>query len=171
MSYPHQFGCQWCGGPYNGGNCPGCGMVESGYGSVYNQDPYSYHDTSDLFHQPPDQEILTFSCEFCGGPHQGFECQTGNTFVYEQFPGNTQNFGYDQHPYDSQNQPQQFYCCEYCGGPHFSSDCQIGSPFPCNNYDSSGFDQPPQYQPIQATPQETDHDFFSKGSRVTRENE
>ena len=112
MSYSHPLGCQWCGGPHNDDDCPSFSMVESGDGSVYNQDPYSYHDTTDLFHQPPDHEIQTYLCEFCGGPHQGFECQTRNTFVYEQFSGNTQNFECDQHPYYSPNQSQQPYCCE-----------------------------------------------------------
>lgn len=83
MSYPHHLGYQWCGGPHNGGNCPGCGMVESGYRPVYNQDPYSYHNTTDLFHQPPNHVIPTYLCEYCGGHHQGFECLTRNTFVYE----------------------------------------------------------------------------------------
>lgn len=157
MSYPQPLDCQWCGGPYNGGNCPSCGMVESGYGSVYNQDPYSYHDTTDFFHQPSHHEIQAYSCEFCGGSHQGFECQTRDMFVYEQFSDNTQNFGYDQHPYDSPSQSQQFYCCEFCGGPHFSSDCQTGNPFPCNNYDYLYHDQPPQCQMIR-TPQQTQQD-------------
>ena len=31
MSYPYLLDCQWCGGPHNGANCPGCGMVELGY--------------------------------------------------------------------------------------------------------------------------------------------
>jgi hypothetical protein len=153
MSHPHLLDCQWCGGPHNGGNCPSCGIVESGNGSVYNQNPYSYHDMTDLFHQLPHHETPTYSCEYFGGPHQGFECQTGNTFVYEHFPGNTQNFENEQIPYYSPNLTQQFYCCEYCGDPHFSCDCQTRNPFPCNNYDSSNFDQPSQYTTPQPLPQ------------------
>ncbi|GKF04573.1 hypothetical protein Tco_0035241 [Tanacetum coccineum] len=43
-----------------------------------------------------------------------------------------------------------FYCCEYCGGLHDSSNCQYRNqvfyePNPCNDFDSSGFDQPSQY--------------------------
>ena len=81
MSYPHLLDRQWCGGPYNGGNCPSCGMVESGNGSVYNQDPYSYHDTTDLFHQLPHYETQQFyCCEYCGGPHFSSDCQIGDPF-------------------------------------------------------------------------------------------
>ncbi|GJX80103.1 hypothetical protein Tco_0328252 [Tanacetum coccineum] len=55
----------------------------------------------------------TYSCEFCGGgPHHGFDCQTGNTLVYEQVPCNNQNFGFDQYPYYSPSPPQQFCYCE-----------------------------------------------------------
>jgi hypothetical protein len=148
MSYSHPLVCQWCGSPYNGGNCPSCGMVESGNGSVYNQNPYSYHDTTDSFHQLPHHETQQFyCCEYCGGSHYSSDCQSGNTLVYEQVPDNN----HDSNTYDSQ--PHQFNCCEYCGGPHFSSDCQTGNPFPCNNYDYSFQDPPPQYQMIQATPQ------------------
>ncbi|GKB14742.1 hypothetical protein Tco_0848665 [Tanacetum coccineum] len=30
MSSSYPYGCQWCGGPHNGGNCPDCNKVESG---------------------------------------------------------------------------------------------------------------------------------------------
>ena len=159
MSSSYLYGCEWCGGSHNGGNCPGCSMVESGNGFVYDQNPYSYHETTDFFHQPPQHEMETYSCEsYGGGPHQGFDCQTGNTLVYEQVPCNNQNFGYDQHPYDLPSQSQQFYCCELCGGPHYSSDCQTRNPLvyehtPYDNHDSSGFDQPSQYTTPQPLPQ------------------
>ena len=98
-------------------------------------------------------QIQTYSCEFCGGPHYESVCQSGNSFVYEQFSDNNQNLQNDQYPYDSPYQTQQFNYCEYCEGPHFSSDCQTGNPFPCNSYDSSGYDQPPQYDMVQTNPQ------------------
>lgn len=104
--------------------------------------------------------IQQYSCEFCGGPHYESVCQSENSFVYEQFSDNNQNFQNDQYPYDSPYQTQQFNCCEYCGGSHFSSDCQTGNSLPCNNYDYQYQDQPPQYQPIQATPQETNQDWL-----------
>nr|GEX18138.1 hypothetical protein [Tanacetum cinerariifolium] len=67
----------------------------------------------------------TFSYEYCGGsPHPGFDCQTGNTPVYDQGPCYNQDFGYNQSPFYSPSQPQQFDCYEVCGGPHYSSDCQ-----------------------------------------------
>ncbi|GJZ52541.1 hypothetical protein Tco_0607056 [Tanacetum coccineum] len=70
--------------------------------------------------------------------------------VYEQGPCYNQNFGFNQPPFYSPSQPQQFDCCEVYGGPHYSSDCQNKNPViyesnSYNNFDSSGFDQPPQY--------------------------
>ncbi|GJX24701.1 hypothetical protein Tco_0230997 [Tanacetum coccineum] len=70
--------------------------------------------------------------------------------VYEQGPCYNQNFGFNQPPFYSPSQPQQFDCYEVCGGPHYSSDCQNKNPViyesnSYNNFDSSGFDQPPQY--------------------------
>ena len=163
--------CERCGNDIHNGSCLSCCSSDlfsydqnsfnnfpnfSNYPShSYEQESYNLNFNDASYHNTP-----CVSCEFCGGPHQGFECQTGNTFVYEQFSGNTQNFQNDQTPYYSTIQSQQSYCCEYCGGPHFSSDCQTGNSFPCNNHDSYGFDQPLQYQPIQATPQETDQDCF-----------
>lgn len=144
MSYPHLLDCQWCGGPHNGAKCPGCGMVELGYGSVYNQDPYSYHDTTSLFYQLPHHDTQTYLCEYCGGPHYSSDCQTGNTLVDEQVPD--YNCDFSTH----YSQPHQFYCCDFCGGPHFSSDCQTGNPYPCDNLDTPFYDQPPQYDMYQA---------------------
>ncbi|GJY67015.1 hypothetical protein Tco_0469253 [Tanacetum coccineum] len=53
--------------------------------------------------------------------------------------------------------PQQFHCCEYCGGLYDSSNCQSRTPVfyepnPCNDHDSSGFDQPSQFTPPQPLP-------------------
>nr|GEW15187.1 hypothetical protein [Tanacetum cinerariifolium] len=125
MSSYNQYDCEYCGGPHNGRNCPGCNMVESGNGFVYDQNPYSYHGTNDFFNQPSQYPMKTYSYEFCGGsPHLGYDCQIGNTLVYDQGPCYNQDFGYDQPPYYSSSQPQQFDCCEVHGGPHYGSDCQ-----------------------------------------------
>ncbi|GJW05864.1 hypothetical protein Tco_1568287 [Tanacetum coccineum] len=88
-----------------------------------------------------------YSCESSGGrPQYGFDCQTGNTLVYEQVPCNNPDFGFDQYPYYSPSPPQ----CKVCGGSHYNFDCQTRNPLvyepnPCNNYDLLYFDQPPQY--------------------------
>ncbi|GJX24802.1 hypothetical protein Tco_0231098 [Tanacetum coccineum] len=88
-----------------------------------------------------------YSCESSGGrPQYGFDCQTGNTLVYEQVPCNNPNFGFDQYPYYSPSPPQ----CKVCGGSHYNFDCQTRNPLvyepnPCNNYDLLYFNQPPQY--------------------------
>ncbi|GJS39873.1 hypothetical protein Tco_0564916 [Tanacetum coccineum] len=55
--------CSCCEGPHNGGNCP------------------------NFFNQPPQHRMETYSCEHCGGiPHPSFDCQTGNTPVFDQGP-------------------------------------------------------------------------------------
>ncbi|GKC28701.1 hypothetical protein Tco_1035995, partial [Tanacetum coccineum] len=96
----------------------------------------------------------TYSCEFCeGSPHPRFDCQTGDMSFYDRGHSYNQDFGYDQPPYYSPSQPQQFDCCEVCGGPHCSSDCQTRNPLvyepnPGNNSDFPYFDQPPYTKSI-----------------------
>ncbi|GKD95369.1 hypothetical protein Tco_1375206, partial [Tanacetum coccineum] len=157
MSSFNHYGCSFCGGPHNGGNCPGCSVIESGNGFVYDQNPYPYHETNDYFNQPPQHQYETYSCEFCGGnSHPGFDCQTGNTPVFDQGPCYNQDFGFNQPPHYSPSQPQQYLCCENCGGPHETFQCQ---PLNQNFYNSNsfGFDQcqPPQSPVIHQPPQET----------------
>ncbi|GJW51605.1 hypothetical protein Tco_0092956 [Tanacetum coccineum] len=158
MSSYNHFGCSWCGGSFNGGNCPGCSSIGSKNEFVYDPNPYSYNETPNFFNQTPQHQYETYSCKFCGGnPHPGFDCQIGNTPVYDQGPCYNQDFGFDQPPYYSPCQPQQFDCCEVCGGPHYSSDCQTRNPLvyepnPCNNYDSFGFDHLSQFTPPQPLP-------------------
>ncbi|GJZ86198.1 hypothetical protein Tco_0657808 [Tanacetum coccineum] len=53
MSSYNHFGCSWCGGPFNGGNCPSCSSVGSGNEFVYDPNPYSYNEVTDLLNQPP----------------------------------------------------------------------------------------------------------------------
>ncbi|GJR96902.1 hypothetical protein Tco_0269076 [Tanacetum coccineum] len=146
MSSYNHFGCSWCGGPFNGGNCPSCSSVGSRNEFVYDPNPYSYNETPNFFNQPPQHQYETYSCEFCGGnSHPGFDCQTGNTPVFDQGPCYNQDFGFNQPLHYSPSQPQQLLVCENCGGPHATFQCQ-----PMNqnfNYSNSfGFDQiqPPQ---------------------------
>nr|GEU36978.1 hypothetical protein [Tanacetum cinerariifolium] len=40
-----------CGGPFNGGNCPGCSGVGSENEFVYDPNPYSYNETLNFFNQ------------------------------------------------------------------------------------------------------------------------
>ncbi|GJV89989.1 hypothetical protein Tco_1533927, partial [Tanacetum coccineum] len=99
-------------------------------------------------------DIETYSCEYCGGsPHPGFDCQTGNTPIFDQGPCYNQDFGYDQSLFYSHSLPQQFDCCEIYGGPHYSYDCQSGNvpvydQGPCYNQNFSD-DQPSFYSPDQ----------------------
>nr|GEX22003.1 hypothetical protein [Tanacetum cinerariifolium] len=130
-----QYNCSCCGGPRNDGNRPGCRIVGTGNGFVYDQNPYSYNETPNFFNQPSQHSIETYSCENCrGSPHMGFDCQIGNTPNYDQDPWNTyiydhgpcynKSFSDDQPSFYSSYQQQQFDCCEVCGGPHYSPDCQ-----------------------------------------------
>ncbi|GJS57749.1 hypothetical protein Tco_0652533 [Tanacetum coccineum] len=85
MSSYNHFGCSYCGGPFNGGNCPSCSSVGSGNEFVYDPNPYSFNETPNFFNQPPQYQYETYSCEFCrGNSHPGYDCQTGNTPVYDQ---------------------------------------------------------------------------------------
>ncbi|GKB42094.1 hypothetical protein Tco_0887036 [Tanacetum coccineum] len=161
MSSYNHFGCSWCGGPFNGGKCPGCSSVVFENEFVYDPNPYSYNETPNFFNQPPQHQYETYSCELCGdSPHYGFDCQTRTPLVYEQDPCSNQNFSNDQSPYYSMSLPQQFYCYEYCGGLHDSSNCQSRNqvfyePNPCNDFDLSGFDQPLQYPIVYLSLHET----------------
>ncbi|GJT51771.1 hypothetical protein Tco_0977928 [Tanacetum coccineum] len=161
MSSYNQFGCSYCGGPFNGGNCPSCSSVGSGNEFVYDPNPYSYNETPNFFNQPPQYQYETYSCEFCGeNSHPGFDCQTGNTPVFDQGPCYNQDFGFNQPLHYFLSQPQQFPC-ENCGGPHATFQCQ---PLNQNFYSSNsfGFDQfqPPQYPVIHQPPQETSEEIL-----------
>ncbi|GJR17506.1 hypothetical protein Tco_0966033 [Tanacetum coccineum] len=147
MSSYNHFGCSWCGGPFNGGNCPSCSSVGSGNEFVYDPNPYSYNETPNFFNQPPQPQYETYSCELCGNDsHYGFDCPPRLPLVYEQEPCYNQNFSDNYYPQNSPSLPQQFLCCESCGGPHESFQCQ---PMNQNHFEHnsnySGFDQPPQY--------------------------
>ncbi|GKD64389.1 hypothetical protein Tco_1306497 [Tanacetum coccineum] len=145
MSSYNHFGCSWCGGPFNGGNCPGCSSVGSGNEFVYDPNPYSYNETPDFSYPPPQPQFETYSCELCGNDsHYGFDCPPRFPLVHEQEPSYNQNFSDNYYPQNSPSFPQQYLCCENCGGPHESFQCQ---PMNQNYFEPnySGFDQPPQY--------------------------
>ncbi|GJX92756.1 hypothetical protein Tco_0347342, partial [Tanacetum coccineum] len=153
MSSYNHFGCSWCGGPFNGGNCPGCSSVGSGNEFVYDPNPYSYNETPNFFNQPPQPQYETYSCELCGNDsHYGFDCPPRVPLVYEQEPCYNQNFSDNYYPQNSPSFSQQYLCCDNCGGPHATFQCH-----PMNqNFNSFGFDhiQPPQ-QFDNHQPQET----------------
>ncbi|GJV94953.1 hypothetical protein Tco_1546530 [Tanacetum coccineum] len=166
MSSYNHFGCSYCGGPFNGGNCPSCSSVGSGNEFVYDPNPYSYNETPNFFNQPPQYQYETYSCEFCGGnSHPGFDCQTGNTPVFDQGPCYNQDFGFNQPLHYSPSQPQQFPC-ENCGVLHENFQCQPMNqnydPNFCYNPIYSGFDQyqPPQFPVIHHPPQATDTEML-----------
>ncbi|GJX49090.1 hypothetical protein Tco_0275935, partial [Tanacetum coccineum] len=167
MSSYNHFGFSYRGGPFNGGNCPSCSSVGSRNEFVYDPNPYSYNETPNFFNQPPQHQYETYSCEFCGGnSHPGFDCQTGNTPVFDQGPCYNQDFGFNQPLHYFPSQPQQFPC-ENCGGPHENFQCQtlnqnFYEPNHCYNSNFSGFDQyqPPQFPVIHHPPQATDTEML-----------
>ncbi|GKB82864.1 hypothetical protein Tco_0949759 [Tanacetum coccineum] len=148
-SYNHPS-CPCCGGLFNGGSCPSCSSVGSRNEFVYDPNPYSYNETPNFFNQPLQHQYETYSCEFCrGNSHPGFDCQTGNTPVFDQGPCYNQGFDFNQPPHYSLSQPQT-YSCELCGNDdHYGYDCPPQVPF-ISNLDScynQDFDNFPQTSP------------------------
>ncbi|GJV19860.1 hypothetical protein Tco_1368880 [Tanacetum coccineum] len=148
MSSYNHFGCSWCGGPFNGGNCRRCTNVSFGDKFVRNPDPISYDETPDFSYPPPQPQYETYSCELCGNDsHYGFDYPPRLPLVYEQEPCYNQNFGDNYYPQNSPSFPQQYIYCENYGGPHANFQCQprtqnLYEPNLCYNSNSSGFDQP-----------------------------
>nr|GEX53142.1 hypothetical protein [Tanacetum cinerariifolium] len=86
----------------------------------FSNDQYPYYSTS-----LPQQFNC---CEVCEGPHYSFNCQAGNTPIYDQGP---------HCKFDCQTRNQLVY-----------------EPNPSNNYDFSCFDPPPQYPIVHLPPHE-----------------
>ncbi|GKA26022.1 hypothetical protein Tco_0712131 [Tanacetum coccineum] len=105
----------------------------------YNQD----------FNFPHDFQQQYLCCEYCGGPHETFECQPLN--YYE--PNQCYDSNYSSYDQFDNFHPQQYLCCENCGGSHETYQCQpmnedyYHKQNSCYDYNSFGFDQfqPPQY--------------------------
>ncbi|GJT72090.1 hypothetical protein Tco_1031376 [Tanacetum coccineum] len=70
-----QQSCSYCGGPFNGGNCPSCSIVGAGNEFVHDPNPFPYDNTPDFYDQPPQHHVETYSCELCGNDsHYGYDC-------------------------------------------------------------------------------------------------
>ncbi|GJS61620.1 hypothetical protein Tco_0656404 [Tanacetum coccineum] len=153
--------CSYCGGPFNGGNCPSCSSVGSENEFVYDPNLYSYNETPNFFNQPPQPQYETYSCELCGNDaHYGYDCPLQVLFVYNQDPCLNQDF--DNFLQTSPNFQQQYLGCENCRGPHENFQCQplnqnFYEPNHCYNSNSLGFEQsqPSQFPVIHQPPQET----------------
>ncbi|GJU19451.1 hypothetical protein Tco_1152793 [Tanacetum coccineum] len=175
-SYNHP-GCSYCGGSFNGGNCPSCSSVGSRNEFFYDPNPYSYNETPNFFNQPrySPSQYETYSCEFCGNDaHYGYDCPPQVPFVYNQDPCFNQNF--DNFLQTSPSFQQQYLCCENCGGPHETFQCQpLNQNFyePNHGYNSNsfGFDQsqPPQFPVIHQPPQETSVEISQTRENLTGE--
>ncbi|GKC13558.1 hypothetical protein Tco_1010340 [Tanacetum coccineum] len=61
-----QLSCSYCGGPFNGGNCPSCSIVGAGNEFVHDPNPFPYDNTPDFYDQPPQHHVETYSCQLCG---------------------------------------------------------------------------------------------------------
>jgi len=62
-------------------------------------------------------------CDYCGGNHQSFECQTSNTFSYA-----------DSRRMNDLEQlinkiSQRSIACEYCGRIHLTHEFQLGNSY------------------------------------------
>ncbi|GJV74883.1 hypothetical protein Tco_1506467 [Tanacetum coccineum] len=151
MSSYNHFGCSWCGGPFNGGNCLSCSIVGAGNEFVHDPNPVPYDNTPDFYDHPPQPQYETYLCELCGNDsHFGYDCPPWFPLVYEQEPSYNQNYSDNYYPQNSPSFAQQYLCYESCGGPHESFQCQSMNqnyfePNPIYNSSYSGFDQPPHY--------------------------
>ncbi|GJV37633.1 hypothetical protein Tco_1410110 [Tanacetum coccineum] len=186
MSSYNHFGCSWCGGSFNGGNCPGCSSVGSGNEFVYDPNPYSYNETSNFFNQPLQHQYETYSCELCGdSPHYGFDfCHNSLTVVksvevriivlivkkgtrpsmirvlvtIKILMKTTLHFILQISNYS-------LTVVRSVEVPYYSSDCQtrnqlVYEPTPGNNYEFPCFDQPPQYHIDQSPPRDLDFESY-----------
>nr|GEV29073.1 hypothetical protein [Tanacetum cinerariifolium] len=131
--------CCECEGPLRGRFWLFCNFrAENSF--TYDPNPYSLHDTSNVFTYPPQPQNKTYLCELCGNNlHYGYDCPPEFLLVYEQEPSYNQNDNDNYYPHNSPS----FLCCDNCGGPYVTFQCQ-----PMNqNINSSGFNQiqPPQY--------------------------
>ncbi|GKA58594.1 hypothetical protein Tco_0757782 [Tanacetum coccineum] len=150
MSSYNHFGCSWCGGPFNGGNCWRCTNVSFGDKFVRNPDLISYDETPDFSYPPPQPQ--TYSCELYGNDsHYGYDCPPRVPLLYEQEPSYNQNFGDNYYPQNSPTFPQQYLCCTRCGGPHETFQCQqliFYEPEPCynQNFDDTFPQNSPNFQ-------------------------
>ncbi|GJW26864.1 hypothetical protein Tco_0040675 [Tanacetum coccineum] len=94
-----QLSCSYCGGPFNGGNCPSCSIVGAGNEFVHDPNPFPYDNTPDFYDQPPQHNVETYSCKLCGNDsHYGYDCPPRFPLVYEQEPSYNQNFGDKYYP-------------------------------------------------------------------------
>ncbi|GJW54034.1 hypothetical protein Tco_0098119 [Tanacetum coccineum] len=136
--------CKRCGYGLSKGFCFICASsIENS--SIDNPNPNSFNDPPNVFSQPPQHQYETYSCEFYGGnSHPGFDCQKGNTPVFDQGPCYNQDFGFNQPSHYSPSQPQT-YSYELCGNDaHYGYDCSpqvpfISNPDPCYNQDLYNF--------------------------------
>ncbi|GJV05965.1 reverse transcriptase domain-containing protein [Tanacetum coccineum] len=148
--YNH-FGCSWCGGPFNGGNCPSCSIVGAENEFVHDPNPFPYKNTPDFYDEPPQPQYETYLCELCGNDsHFGYDCPPRFSLVLQHGSELQSNFSDNYYPQNSLSFPQQYLRCENCGGPHESFQCQpmnqnYFEPNLIYNSSYSGFDQPSQY--------------------------
>ncbi|GJR69017.1 hypothetical protein Tco_0015082 [Tanacetum coccineum] len=127
--YCRQCTCERCRRNYTDEVCALCCYeVEKSF--VNDSNPNSFIDSPNFFNQPPQHQYETYSCEFCrGNSHPGFDCQIGNTPVFDQGPCFNQDFDFNQPPHYSPSQPQT-YSCEICGNDaHYGYDCPPQVPF------------------------------------------
>ncbi|GKA35832.1 hypothetical protein Tco_0722323 [Tanacetum coccineum] len=71
-----QQSCSYCGGPFNGGNCPSCSILGAKNEFFHDLNPFPYNNTPDFYDQPPQPQYQHDS-------HYGFDCPPRLPLVYE----------------------------------------------------------------------------------------
>ncbi|GJU82457.1 putative reverse transcriptase domain-containing protein [Tanacetum coccineum] len=123
MSSYNHFGCSWCGGPFNSGNCPSCSIVGAGNEFVHDPNPFPYDNTLDFYDQPPQPQYESYSCELCGNDsHHGYDCPPRSPLVYEQEPSYDQNFSDNYYPQNSLKKQAAKVSSQYWKPPIFYDD-------------------------------------------------
>nr|GEX59858.1 hypothetical protein [Tanacetum cinerariifolium]GEZ38130.1 hypothetical protein [Tanacetum cinerariifolium] len=54
-----QQSCSYCGGPFNGGNCPSCSIIGAGNEFFHDPNPFPYDNTPEFYDHPPQHHEKT----------------------------------------------------------------------------------------------------------------
>nr|GEZ57447.1 hypothetical protein [Tanacetum cinerariifolium] len=152
--------CNECEGMLRGGFCLPCNLKAENL-FIYDQNAYSFNDTSINSNHIPQPQYENYLCTLCGNnSHNGYDCQQQFPFVYEQEPSYNQNYDDNYYPHDSPS----FSCCDNCGGSHETFQCHPMD----QNIDFSGSDQiqTPQYPEIHPPSQEISDEVFQANHSV-----
>nr|GEU77513.1 reverse transcriptase domain-containing protein [Tanacetum cinerariifolium] len=121
--------CNKCEGMLRGGFCLPCNLKAKN-SFIFDQNAYSFNDTSNISNHLPQPQYENHLCNLCGNnSHDGYDCQQQFPLVYEQEPSYNQNYDDNYYPHESPSFP----CCDNylqiinkelieCNRPTFSND-------------------------------------------------